>query len=1006
MPASNAGPVPSFNPAKMRERARAVMDLPPEELDAMEAEMHPDERRVFRAALADAYEQQAQSDITAAREADTQTWQSSLGVDHFGHEEAPWQVKELIGRIEDPQQLRANLDEATRTGRFLPPLGKPIGDSAGVPVGTRFSVREAQAPDTGIDVAYQPPGGDWNLYDPPGGTLAEQAGSLWAGARNTVANIEQGISVGIDLLASRGRGPLARAAVSAAGAAAGRVARKMDEPGRTSDTDLFSAAAEGAIGGAIGSGVSEVAGAARNAATGRGWRISESAEQARTREAQQRMAEAGMPMLTLGETGDAGYTAASHLAAKTGSTRERERRLERYRRPLEILREAAGTGSIADVPIETLQNVRDAARTEAKAAFVDSLRDLHASGVVRRGGDITPEEAGRGLYDAFEADVRAGREIKDRMFAEATATAQAAGFQPNLTGFLDDVRKWRELAPLAGFPEEELGYPNPTIRVTPSRTEVVGLSADTPARQGDVVTRQLPATQTPPTQEVVGLGTVNPTPGQPNFGDPAMRTVPGQRVPGGTEIIALGADTPARPGDVITRTIPGRVEVERGFPVPIGEVDTVVNWAQGYRKEFQQLFSLVDEINPNQPLQMLDTVRRIQSWLGGLSSPKPGMIVDPEAVRVASALSRSLERDLRASPGGEMYFGALDSAKSYYQDLLRFQRTMTLFKPQKEREVGWGEAAFNAFQRDDGLLTEEGVKASLRLLARHPEGVAGFRGAVVTDLLRHPDKITDTLITMDRIRGFPGGEELFPRSLRNQVEAYRSALNNTDHGILQREIDTFTDGARQADKIMADLYAGGDRASAASAQMEALLRAKVWTPDQLRGYTISNLVRESTDKAPSQGVEQLDPQAYRVAVDRLKATPVWRLLDARSQRMIEDVRFMTEFVTNANSIESGSMAAGSINVGQGANLILEPSTWWAKFRAAKAGYKAWYAAQPAIINLYGRGATAPGNPGDWRLTREMLRVATSALMQRGGKPTDLETAPSQPLSPPEEQPQE
>lgn len=955
MPATNAGPAPRFDPQRMRSRVRDVMDLPAEEIDAIEAEMHPDEARAFRAIMAEEYERQAQSDTTIAREADTQTWQASLGTDRFGNNEAPTDLQVLVNTQENPQTLRANLESITKTGRTLPSIvaGEGLGETLdGVPKGTEFSVREAQD-GSGIDVVYRlPDSQEWNQYDPPG--ISGRNVMAFLRENLTLPNITAAVA---DATAAGRVGAVGRMAVSAGTGAAARAVDEMQEPGPQTGAEIGGEAVESGVFGAVGSVVGDAAGAVGNALTGRGLRTTQTELQERVAGAQQRFEARGWDPLTLSETGDPIQRAAAATAASTGRL-EAARQERRLRQPLDSIIREAGSESIADVPLKVLQDTRDAAYEDAARKFSAGLSELQRTGVLK---STTPEQFGRRTQEAYSDVVRAEKEIGGRLFDQAIETAQRDGVVFNLDPFIKDVQKWRELVELRGMPQEQLGFPDPTVRVdpgTPDRVDVVGTAA-------------FPATRRVQRTDAQGKAVLDAQ------GRPVYDEVSG-------EVVAPQ-----------TRTVPGRPAqnvVEQSFGVPVGEVETTVKWAQGYRPQFAQLFAIVDDLNPEQPATYLEGIRRIQSWLGGMSDPKDGMIVDPEAIRVASALSAKLDESIRGTPGAEGFNAALDHSKEYWDRILKFQRTMGLFQPKGEQTASYGEQVYRAFAGGDAeLLTEQGALAALKVLRHRPNGLVEFRGAVARDALRNPDRINALLQTIDIVRGLPNGQEIFPVSLRNALEAYRARLANADYGQLDAQIKAYESGAKTAATMI-------ERGNVDEIRM--LLRQKVWTVDQLRGYVLGRLAEQSEETGATRGARILDPGRYNKELERLRAAGILELLPASSRALLEDVKLMTEFIDTSDSLSTGAMASGSINVGRAANAPVSPAALWQSYKQAKLAARAWLGSQPRFVALMGYGSKPPT---DWRMTREVARLATEALA-RSNPRTDLSTQPSQPLS--AEQPEE
>jgi hypothetical protein len=915
----------------MRMFARSVMDADPAELNEVRGSLSVQERQIFDSMMADEYEKIAQSDITAAMEADTQTWQASLGTNQFGTKEAPTDLQVLINQTEDPQQLRSVLGNITETGT-LP--ASTIGTGAGaaiegVPKGTEFSVREAQD-GSGVDVVYRLPGEqEWNQFDPPG--LSGRNVLAWLKENFGIGAIA---SMGADALLASKMGPVGRAAVSIGTAAAGRAVDESLEPVMEPDLGAIAgSAAESGIMGGVGSALGDAAGMAANALTGRGLKatagsVTPSEEAARAGQAA--MQRQGWDLLSLGEAGRAVSRAGEQTAAATGRV-EAERQTRRLSQPIESLIREAGGQSIADVPISALQEARDAALDEARRDFSAGIADLSRRGELTH---TTPERFGRQQQDRFEKVVKADKAIGTRLFDEAEARALAEGTVLDLTGFIDSVREVRKLAELRGFPEEELGTPNPAVQFvpgTPDRTEVVGVD-------------------TAPT--------------------------------------SIGIEVPIDQ----TRTVPGtppRVDVVRGSPIPIGDQETIVNWAQGYRPAFRQLFKIIDDLNPEQPATYFEGVRRIQSWLGAMSDPRPGMIVDPESIRVAAILSKSLDDSIRNSPGAQSYVAALDHSKNFWSGILQFQRSMDLFKPKGDRTASYGERVYRAFAGDDPeLLTEQGALAALRVLRGDEKGLLEFRGAVARDAMRNPDRIPTLLQNMDVVRGLPNGQEIFPVSLRNQLEAFQARLANADYGQLNEQIKAFQSGAVTAQKIIE-----GGRQSLD--QVNMLLRQGIWTPDQLRGYILFDLAQKVQQTGQTRGAQMIDPAKYQAELKRLKESGLLDLLPASSRQLLEDVDTLTQFLNTSSDIGSG-MASGTINQRRLQSPLASPVYWYSTFKQKYVGLQAWLGAQPNFVRLMGYGERPPK---DWRMVREVARLATES-MARMPQTTDLtEGQPSTEVTP-------
>lgn len=904
MPATNAGPKPPiyFNPEVVDKLAASSDEEIAAAFDALST---PEEQQQLFVMLDNAKKKLAQSDITAANEADTQTWQASLGASSFGTKEAPTDLQVLVNQAEDPQKLRQVLSNITETGT-LP--ASTIGTGAGaaiegVPKGTEFSVREAQD-GTGFDVVYRLPGEpDWNQYDPQG-----------VSGRNVLAWLKQNLSIGniasmgADAALASRFGPVGRVATSAATAGAGRLVDEAMEPGAQDAGALASTTGESAVTGAAGSVLGDVAGMTANALAGRGFKVqanSVTPSENAARAGQAVMQRRGWDLLSLGEAGRAVSRAGEQTAKATGRM-EAERQVRRLAQPIESLYNEAGGQTIADVPLSALQDTRDAALEDAQREFSAGIADLARRGELSY---ATPERFGRRQQERFANVVKAEKEIGTRLFDEAEAEAVQNGVVLNLDPFIASVREVRKLAELRGFPQEQIGFPDPAV------VEVPGV------------------------------------PGKPER--PWSFDAEGKVIPHRSAVPAT----------------PPRVDVVDSFPVPAGDIDTIVEWAQGYRPQFAQLFGIIDELNPEQPASYLAGIRRIQSWLGAMSDPRPGMVVDPESIRVAAILSNALDTSIRGTPGAEDYVKALDHAKDYWSGILRFQRSMDLFKPKGDQTASYGERVYRAFAGDDPeLLTEQGALAALKVLRGDEKGLKEFRGAIARDAMRNPDRIPTLLQNMDVVRGLPNGQEIFPVSLRNQLEAFQARLANADYGQLNDQITAFQNGAVTASKMIE-----GGRQSLD--QIKMMLRQGVWTPDQLRGYVLFNLAEKVQQTGQTRGAKMIDPAKYQAELKRLEDSGILDLLPASSRALLRDVNTLTEFLNVSSDIGSG-MASGTINQRRLQSPLASPVYWYSTLKQKYIGLQAWLGAQPAFIRAMGYGEKPPA---DWRMLRQVARLATEAM---------------------------
>jgi len=345
------------------------------------------------------------------------------------------------------------------------------------------------------------------------------------------------------------------------------------------------------------------------------------------------------------------------------------------------------------------------------------------------------------------------------------------------------------------------------------------------------------------------------------------------------------------------------------------------------------------------------------------------MIVDPEAIRVAALLSNKLDEAIRSSPGAEPYVKALDHAKNFWSGLLQFQRTLDLFKPKGERTASFGERVYRAFSGDDPeILTEQGALAAIRVLRGSPTGLAEFRGALARDAMRNPGRIPTLLQNMDVVAGLPNGKEVFPASLRNQLEAFQARLANADVGQLEAQIKEFQSGAITAQRIISG---GAENIE----YVRTMLRQGIWTEDQLRGYIMYDLAEKSLETGKDRGARVLDPAKYQRELQRVKSAGLYDLLPARSRRLLDDVELLTSFLRDAGDIGSG-MAAGTINQRRLQSPRLSPVFWYAVAKQKYVAFQAYLASTPAFIRAFGYGDRPPT---DWRATRQTLRLATEAM---------------------------
>ena len=474
MPATNFGPPPQsagIDPAVLdqlsyqddEDIADAIADFPYERQQSV------------LVGIRAARDKRKAADVKAAEEADTQTWQASLGTDQFRTDrEAPTDLQVLINQTEDPQQLRETLQSITDTGRTPETtLGAPGKGLEDVPQGTKFSVREAQN-GGGVDVVYQRPGEtEWSLYDPPG--LSGRNVLAWLKENLTLGNIGSAV---VDASAAGKVGMAGRMGVSALAAGAGRLVDELQEPGAQTAGELANKGLESAGGGLVGSVLGDLGGATLNAVTGRGFnatsQVKPSELQLRARDAQTALQRQGWDPLTLGETGLPVYASAANVAAATG-TDEAARRERRLAQPLAALRGEAGSQTLAEVPLDVLQEVRDYSLEEARKEFSAGIAELGRQGVVDV--NATQERFGRRLYQHYGDFIRAEKALAGKEFDAAQEQAVSDGVVFNIQPFKDTVNKFKAFAELRGLPEEEtanLGAVTTVVPGTPARQELVG----------------------------------------------------------------------------------------------------------------------------------------------------------------------------------------------------------------------------------------------------------------------------------------------------------------------------------------------------------------------------------------------------------------------------------------------------------------------------------------------------------------------------------------------------
>lgn len=329
---------------------------------------------------------------------------------------------------------------------------------------------------------------------------------------------------------------------------------------------------------------------------------------------------------------------------------------------------------------------------------------------------------------------------------------------------------------------------------------------------------------------------------------------------------------------------------------PDGEVlpGGTVSFGQGLEAEFRSLaedISSLKEVQDRNPLEVTQALRVIRTRLLDMSEKTPGAGTKTNSQRLATKMLRSLHEDVLTNPQGAAVEGAAEAferANSLWADRSKVLDALAFSRATRD-QVGSGERLFNALTGD---ITEEVAKTIKKELPASE--FQSFQAALVTDLMRSPDRIPSRLQQLGR-----AGEILVPKEMRNTLEVFRRNMRDIDAGILS---ELFARRAADAGTVSEVIERGTPQ------DMANLVGQGVIGRDDLQKL----IFQDALDKTTSfvDGRLQVNPLEFTGHVEKLKSGKFWPFLSSSQRKMLEDLEVYSSFIKSSDS--GSSIAAAEI----------------------------------------------------------------------------------------------
>lgn len=363
------------------------------------------------------------------------------------------------------------------------------------------------------------------------------------------------------------------------------------------------------------------------------------------------------------------------------------------------------------------------------------------------------------------------------------------------------------------------------------------------------------------------------------------------------------------------------------------EVDNLVEG------KLEGVLAQLSEMNPAQPTETLEALRRISQNLRGMASPDPGsMTRNPSqnaANKVLEAFTDMINRT--SNTGDAAYRKAVGHANSHWKNSRKNLRAFGWLEDLQD-ELGGGERAYRRLMSGD-LTMREAVFLNGHM---KPKQKRQFLNSFYTDMLRNPEKISTTLTAMD-----VAGEKLIPKPVRQVLQSYSRHIERSNASFVTSLVKQH---AEEASRLQQLVDAGKPR------EIRSLIASGELTPDQVSESIIHNFVSSSTEYVNGQYL--ISPKRYQAAYKQLKDNGILPLLNRRSKSLIEDTKLYTSFLKSGNDA-GNSIAAANITSSLAKGLTDQAGAAKASVHLYQLSVMSKWAHNPRVRQALAGAITAP-----------------------------------------------
>ncbi len=407
-------------------------------------------------------------------------------------------------------------------------------------------------------------------------------------------------------------------------------------------------------------------------------------------------------------------------------------------------------------------------------------------------------------------------------------------------------------------------------------------------------------------------------------GTPAQKAVPGKPERPFSINPETGKVTPHRSATPGTPAVGARPGFAEQGTVELPQDLAPFNW----------LIREVQNLDPAQPAQYSEGLRRIETNLGAMLRPEAGFVSRRHAAIARELYGALLEGKRRVyspllTPGAEppsdpdILKAAVEAQEQFREVAAGRQAQWKAFREVQDAHdfidgmdsLGGGELAARSIISQP---TTELTQFMLGIMT--PVERDTFRGALFGQLVNEPDKIPGVLRGLGK-----SGVQLLGDDSVMVLEALARERGHIDRSTLSNFLENMD---KQTEPVRA-LIETDDVAA-----IRRLMRDGDISAEDVQTVVISDLVDRST--ILRDGKLRVNPQAYHTAIARLRKTNAWGLLPARTRELVTNLENYTSFVHGTADMQSGLAGGELVTAGTGIHGLDAARASFIKTRWAEA----------------------------------------------------------------------